>query len=1116
MSPGSPLLGRSGPGSPLLGRSGPGLPLLALVFGVFGVFGALVAGCPQPPGPFATPCNDASECQGLQCRFVDGLGQRCVPPRTAGEIGERCDNALPARSLEVDFDDPEAVLVDELVFFGDAQDDIDVCGVVGQPDVSLTFRLERDAGLSITVDDPDVTVALRRIDEGGCGDVVRQSCGTRRDPALVPTVLQGDYEIVFDGAPADRGTALEHGVRVVVKLLPCPVGYLPFDADECIGFRTMQSLLRARRAPGVGIVDDRQIAIVGGVGRDQGVRSDGEMFDNTSESLRFIDGLTGRTAPLVFGVGSSVLAAGGAPESDDVEAAVEIMKLSELDDASFISSGFTDVYDVVQLRAPVLIGDSGLASVFTSVRHRPCNGGLLCPPGASCLEGACFCIDPGCVEEVRLRVDDATYVDLADDVRAAAVGSDRLLLSDGNRAVGFRQFTAGASGALQEGRAVPGPTRGASGLVVVGRYVYAIGGIDLDPDDGLDDGIASAAIERIDPLAGETVTVGSVSQPVADLRPQVLRERYIVAFVGGDVVDVFDTLASPPRLLRVPPLPIARTDAGVVVDRDGVLFVGGVDGAGAPISSIQRLELVERNAPPPPPPPPVCVAAPVTFGALLAGTTGGATDRFREDLCNFRGNLGDDHWVVQLDTPASIEIVVDDADNRDQPFEISVSSGLCDEQHPVVACDFSVVSVAELPAGTWYIAVESTSDLFADELDVDGRPYTLRVLRGAPGECVGDEAEPADNDPLGATLLVSVDGVPTASRSLCPGDVDHVLLSHLGGGLSDVIVTGVDAGVATVASATIDAEASVAAGSPVVVAVGGFEPLGDWSARPAGFYVVALGPIAGLQTRIGWTLDVQLDCAPDAFDSLIPGLDDASDLSKAPRLRGGDAVLVTQCGADRDVVIVDPDRPGELLVDIDLSSATVEFFAIDGDRLGAPLDLDAVVNDFGDVALRLSQRGPFALRFTADEDGDGDAQVSLTIPPPGDACETALPLPAGGGSLPHQSGQFRADIDAADVGGCTGYRTAGEDIVYGVALAAGARLTATLTPDGDSEVAIYLLDACPAGDFADVCRVGDDSGGRGEADGIVFVNGGAAADFFLVLDSFFGEPWSGTLTWTIE
>lgn len=156
--------------------------------------------------------------------------------------------------------------------------------------------------------------------------------------------------------------------------------------------------------------------------------------------------------------------------------------------------------------------------------------------------------------------------------------------------------------------------------------------------------------------------------------------------------------------------------------------------------------------------------------------------------------------------------------------------------------------------------------------------------------------------------------------------------------------------------------------------------------------------------------------------------------------------------------------------------------------------------------------------FNTAAAGSFTLQASLSTVFRADSCEEAAPLVGNSGTI---TGEITDQVDtysSDDFDGCTGFSSAGKDVVYSLSLDPGQ--TAEVFYDADDEdndESLYVLDTCPP--VADSCIDGSDIGGSaGET--VFFTNDtGERKTYFIVLDEFaFGESTGGAyaLTWTIE
>jgi hypothetical protein len=135
-------------------------------------------------------------------------------------------------------------------------------------------------------------------------------------------------------------------------------------------------------------------------------------------------------------------------------------------------------------------------------------------------------------------------------------------------------------------------------------------------------------------------------------------------------------------------------------------------------------------------------------------------------------------------------------------------------------------------------------------------------------------------------------------------------------------------------------------------------------------------------------------------------------------------------------------------------------------------------------------------------------QVIPPVPPPpaNDTCGGAIALSANQ-SVSGTTTDATSDVVAVD-NLCTGYATAGPDVVYTVNIPADGRLTANLNSEAD--LALYLVDACTSG----CCWWGTDSYLAGREEVLQYWNSTTAEQtLFLVVD---GETDAGAFTLAVD
>ena len=131
------------------------------------------------------------------------------------------------------------------------------------------------------------------------------------------------------------------------------------------------------------------------------------------------------------------------------------------------------------------------------------------------------------------------------------------------------------------------------------------------------------------------------------------------------------------------------------------------------------------------------------------------------------------------------------------------------------------------------------------------------------------------------------------------------------------------------------------------------------------------------------------------------------------------------------------------------------------------------------------------------DDGTGYAPPPPPPPPSNDTCATAIDLQEQGLASFQVDLCLAAGDYSAPSGGCTGYTSAGNDVVYKIYLAAGETFTATETGDHDS--ALWVVTDCA--NTAGTCVAGADDTFSGDTEIVSFV-APAAGWYYLIVDGY--------------
>lgn len=210
---------------------------------------------------------------------------------------------------------------------------------------------------------------------------------------------------------------------------------------------------------------------------------------------------------------------------------------------------------------------------------------------------------------------------------------------------------------------------------------------------------------------------------------------------------------------------------------------------------------------------------------------------------------------------------------------------------------------------------------------------------------------------------------------------------------------------------------------------------------------------------------------------------------------GGDLVYRLVASSPSTVRVEARGEPGlvPVLVARRLPCATGELLACAGPEAGGRLVLPA-----------LTPEEP-ALLFVAGSSGKaGEIELLLTAeplpqPPENEDCLTALPVRAGE-TIEGSTAGARDDFSMEGADRCTPFALPGRDVVYRVAVQAGAALRVRLTPLlPELDLALFAMDDCAAPEAS--CLAGADRElGGGEEE--LHVQARMAGSLLLVVDSF--------------
>ncbi|MBE2253875.1 MAG: hypothetical protein IAE78_30375 [Myxococcus sp.] len=200
-------------------------------------------------------------------------------------------------------------------------------------------------------------------------------------------------------------------------------------------------------------------------------------------------------------------------------------------------------------------------------------------------------------------------------------------------------------------------------------------------------------------------------------------------------------------------------------------------------------------------------------------------------------------------------------------------------------------------------------------------------------------------------------------------------------------------------------------------------------------------------------------------------------------------------------------QPGEELVasitpsvDLSLSVGTsaactnAARVCLAGDDSGGATAVNSVrVPNHGATPLTLFL---FVDSYSSSIVGSFDLSVAVVPIPPGEVCQSAIPLPTDGGAV--TANTLGATNDYGPGTNCVA--TAGRDLVFSVEVPPGQRLSATLVPGTDLSLSVGTAAACVSS--GRVCLAGDDSGGTYATQSVAVSNPGSGPmPLFLFVDA---------------
>jgi hypothetical protein len=169
-------------------------------------------------------------------------------------------------------------------------------------------------------------------------------------------------------------------------------------------------------------------------------------------------------------------------------------------------------------------------------------------------------------------------------------------------------------------------------------------------------------------------------------------------------------------------------------------------------------------------------------------------------------------------------------------------------------------------------------------------------------------------------------------------------------------------------------------------------------------------------------------------------------------------------------------------------------------------DDDSGPGYYSQITYNFTATGTYYLKvipYSASYSGSYVLNIAAPLPPPAnDTCAGAIEIPATTGFFVDTTTAGAINDYALTSAGCTGYTTAGGDIVYKINLYPTHEVTLTWDPV-TFDAALYVLTNCA--DLAS-CVAGADGGVGGAAETVHFENTtGAYATFYIICDAYSGS-----------
>jgi hypothetical protein len=248
---------------------------------------------------------------------------------------------------------------------------------------------------------------------------------------------------------------------------------------------------------------------------------------------------------------------------------------------------------------------------------------------------------------------------------------------------------------------------------------------------------------------------------------------------------------------------------------------------------------------------------------------------------------------------------------------------------------------------------------------------------------------------------------------------------------------------------------------------------------------------------------------------------DTFDTGSGPLVGGDQGTGIISVGTDVDFWVLNVNVTGAWTINTDagvapaLGDSKLYLYGSDGTTQLA-YDDDSGPGLYSQFTYNFTATGTYYLKvigYSASYTGGYVLNVGSPVPPPAnDTCAGAIEIPfVEGFSVVTTTMGAVSDYNLT-LADCTGYTTAGPDIVYTVTMAAEQEITLVWTPV-TFDAALYVVTDCA--NPAATCVAGADDGGSGGAETVSFQNTtGVTTTYFIICDAY--GTGSGPATLSIQ